>query len=228
MMVRMVTARTSRAVGRAPTLPAGLAPGTIAGLVLAAGPGSRLGGPKALVNDATGVPWVRGRAQTLLDVGCAPVLATVGAEAIRVRSSLQPGVSAVHVREWKTGMGASVRAALASLTTMREELEAVLVCVVDTPGLTVEVAAAVIETAVAAARGRSLHGALVQAVYGGTPGHPVLIGRNHWLGVHLDAEGDVGARRYLEHEKVRRVEVGDLGDGRDIDTPEDLAASREA
>ena len=222
----MVTARTSRARS-GPALPAGLAPGAVAGLVLAAGPGSRMGGPKALLHDATGVPWVRARAQTLLDAGCVPVLATVGAEAIRVRASLQPGVNAVHVRDWTSGMGASVRAALASLSTTGPELEAVLVAVVDTPGLTVEVTNAVIETAVAAARGRSLHGALVQAVYAGTPGHPVLIGRNHWLGVHLDAEGDVGARGYLQHEKVRRVEVGDLGDGRDVDTPEDLAASRE-
>lgn len=221
----MVSPRASRAP-RAPALPAGLAPGTVAGLVLAAGPGSRMGGPKALLRDATGEPWVRTRSQTLLDAGCSPVIATVGAEAIQVRSSLQPGVNAVHVREWKTGMGASVRAALASLASAGEELQAVLVSVVDTPGLTREVAAAVIEAAATAARGRSLHAALVQAVYAGTPGHPVLIGRNHWLGVHLDAVGDVGARGYLEHEKVRRVEVGDLGDGRDVDTPEDLEASR--
>ena len=155
------------------------------------------------------------------------MLVTVGAEAIRVRSSLQPGVNAVHVRDWKTGMGASVRAALASLTTMGPELE-------PCPGRRRRHAGPDRRghqrgdrDRRAAARGRSLHGALVQAVYAGTPGHPVLIGRNHWLGVHLDAEGDVGARGYLQHEKVRRVEVGDLGDGRDVDTPEDLAASRE-
>ncbi len=220
----MVSSRAS--AHRAPALPADLPPGTVAGLVLAAGPGSRMGGAKALLHDAAGESWVRTRSQTLLDAGCAPVLATVGAEAIQVRSSLQPGVNAVHVRDWRTGMGASVRAALASLASMGEELEAVLVSVVDTPGLTVEVTIAVIEAAASAARGRSLHGALVQAVYDGAPGHPVLIGRNHWLGVHLDADGDVGARGYLQHEKVRRVEVGDLGDGRDVDTPEDLEASR--
>lgn len=221
----MVSPRASGA-HRAPALPSDLPPGTVAGLVLAAGPGTRMGGPKALLHDTTGETWVRTRSQTLLDAGCFPVIATVGAEAIRVRSTLQPGVNAVHVREWKTGMGASVRAALVSLASMGEELQAVLVTVVDTPGLTVEVGTAVIEAAASAARGRSLHGSLVQAIYAGVPGHPVLIGRNHWLGVHLDADGDVGARTYLQHEKVRRVEVGDLGDGRDVDTPEDLEASR--
>jgi CTP:molybdopterin cytidylyltransferase MocA len=199
---------------------------SVAGLVLAGGAGTRIGGPKALLRDATGVPWVAGRTQTLLDAGCEPVLASVGAEGIRVRGVLPVGVSAVQVRDWKQGMGASLRGALRSLTTMGPEVEGVLVAVVDTPGLTTEVVGAVVDAALTAARGATLHGSLVQAVYQGVPGHPVLIGRNHWLGVYLEATGDVGARAYLQHQKVRRVEVGDLGDGRDVDTPEDLDALR--
>lgn len=198
----------------------------VAGLVLAGGAGTRIGGPKALLRDGSGAPWVATRAQTLVDAGCAPVVVAVGAEGTRVRDLLPAGVSAVQVRDWRDGMGATLRGALRSLTTFGADVEAVVVAVVDTPGLTPAVVSAVVDAALSSARGSSLHGSLVQASYGGQPGHPVLIGRNHWLGVFLEADGDVGARTYLAHQKVRRVEVGDLGDGRDIDTQADLDAFR--
>ena len=48
---------------------------------------------------------------------------------------------------------------------------------------------------------------LARASYDGTPGHPVLIGRDHWAGVIASAQGDRGARDYLaantvEHRRV--------------------------
>jgi CTP:molybdopterin cytidylyltransferase MocA len=60
---------------------------------------------------------------------------------------------------------------------------------------------------------------LRQAVYDGRPGHPVLIGRDHWGGVGAVAVGDRGARDYLREREVLRVECADVGDGRDIDVP---------
>ncbi len=197
-------------------------PGTFAGLVLAAGSGTRMGGPKALVRDRWGVPWVRTRAQTLLDAGCRPVHVTVGAEASMVRDTLPRKVGAVVVEDWTEGMGASLRAGLRSLASLGPQVQAAVVAVVDTPGLSVEVVRAVLEAAVAAADGTTLHGALAQATYGGVPGHPVLLGRNHWVGVIDTAVGDVGARAYLASQNVRRIELGDVADGADIDTPEDF------
>ena len=201
------------------------AEGPVAGLVLAAGGGRRMGGPKALLYDTSGVPWVRARAQTLLDAGCSPVFVTVGAEAARVRATLERQMSAVAVPGWQQGMGSSLRAGLRALSMLDEDVEAVVVALVDTPGLTSEAVYALVEASVAAARGRTLHGALSQAVYAGSPGHPVLIGRNHWLGVHEAAEGETGAREYLREHKVRRVEVGDLADGTDFDTRQQLTDS---
>ena len=60
---------------------------------------------------------------------------------------------------------------------------------------------------------------LARATYDGTPGHPVLIGRDHWAGVIESATGDQGARSYLGRHEVVLVECGDLASGRDVDDP---------
>ena len=64
--------------------------------------------------------------------------------------------------------------------------------------------------------------ALVRATYSGRPGHPVLIGRDHWAPVAATAGGDSGAREYLLARGVVECECGDLATGRDVDRPEDL------
>jgi hypothetical protein len=47
----------------------------------------------------------------------------------------------------------------------------------------------------------------------------VLIGREHWAGVVASAQGDLGARAYLDANEVLLVECGDLATGRDVDRP---------
>ena len=64
--------------------------------------------------------------------------------------------------------------------------------------------------------------ALARAAYQGVPGHPVVIGRDHWRGVLDVAAGDRGARDYLAAHDHALVECGDLATGRDVDTPDDL------
>ena len=61
--------------------------------------------------------------------------------------------------------------------------------------------------------------ALVRATYDGRPGHPVLLGRDHWHGVLETATGDRGARDYLATNMVLLVECGDLASGVDVDSP---------
>jgi nicotine blue oxidoreductase len=65
---------------------------------------------------------------------------------------------------------------------------------------------------------------LARAAYDGVPGHPVLIGREHWAAVAATAHRDAGARTYLrEHrDAVVLVECGDVGSGHDLDSPADL------
>ncbi|MCE7082068.1 NTP transferase domain-containing protein [Streptomyces sp. ST2-7A] len=192
------------------------------GLVLAAGGGRRLGGrPKALL-ELGGRTLVEHAVTTLSTAGCDPVRVVIGAEAERVRARLDASTPVpceiVVNPEWERGMGSSLRAGL----TPPPAADAVLVTLVDQPGIGAVAAARVIATA------RNLPGglrtALVTAGHAGRRGHPVLLGAAHLPGVIASARGDRGARAYLaEHaDRVVTVECSDVADPADIDTPEDL------
>ncbi|GAA2927662.1 nucleotidyltransferase family protein [Streptomyces enissocaesilis] len=191
------------------------APG-IAGLLLAAGGGRRLGGrPKALL-EHRGRPLVEHAVQVLREGGCGPVHVVLGAaaEEVRARADLS-GCVLVDNPRWDEGMGSSLRAGLASLAGTGAS--AALVSLVDQPGI----GAAAVGRVVAAYRSPS---SLVAAAYGGRRGHPVLFGAERWADIRTTAVGDRGARAYLkQHEDaVALVECGDVAAAYDIDTVEDL------
>jgi CTP:molybdopterin cytidylyltransferase MocA len=187
------------------------------GLVLAAGDGSRLGIPKALVVGGDGVPWVARAVGALADGGAERVYVVVGADADAARAAVPDAAYVVEAAEWREGMGASLRAGLAAVAAA-SDASAVVVLLVDTPG----VGSAVVRRMA----GRAAPAALARATYGGSPGHPVLIGREHWAGVAASARGDRGARDYLNDHGAVDVECGDIADGTDIDTPDALDAWR--
>ncbi|MFC7504207.1 nucleotidyltransferase family protein, partial [Nocardioides sp. GCM10030258] len=60
-------------------------------------------------------------------------------------------------------------------------------------------------------------GSLARATYDGRPGHPVLLGHDHWAAVAAGADGDRGARDYLATHPLELVECGDLATGHDVD-----------
>lgn len=197
----------------------------VAGLLLAAGAGRRFGGPKALVSRG-GPLWVESAAAALRDGGCAPVVVVLGAGADEVRArAVLPGAVVVENARWATGMGSSLRAGLAALGPAGRAgpaasgvdaagVDAVVVLPVDTPGI----AAGAVRRFVALAA----PSALARATYAGAPGHPVLIGRDHWAGVSASAAGDAGARDYLRAHGATPVPCEDVADGADVDRPEDL------
>ncbi|MDQ0384546.1 nucleotidyltransferase family protein [Streptomyces mutabilis] len=188
----------------------------VAGLLLAAGGGRRLGGrPKALL-EHRGHPLVEHAIAALRAAGCARVHVVLGAraDAVRERAALD-GCVVVENPDWERGMGSSLRAGLASLTGTGAR--AALVSLVDQPGIGAE--------AMARVRAGYRGGAsLASAAYAGVRGHPVLLGADHWPGVTATATGDRGARAYLrEHEaEIALVECGDVARPYDIDTEADL------
>ncbi|RFA22419.1 nucleotidyltransferase family protein [Subtercola boreus] len=195
----------------------------VAGLLLAAGAGTRMGAPKALVRGESGEAWVVRGARVLLDSGCSPVVVVVGARATEVSQVLGAGIPGEprlvvrHAERWSEGMAASLRAGLSALST--ETTDAVVVTLVDTPSLRVETIERL--RAEGTIRGQAVD-ALVQATFGGRPGHPVVIGSAHWGPLAAELDGDVGARDYLRERGARRVECGDLEPGNDVDSPSDL------
>lgn len=198
------------------------APLTLAGLLLAAGEGRRLGVPKALLHDEAGVPNLDRVVGALFEGGCGTVTVVLGAaaeqatELLRVNGWLTcEDLSVVVNDEWAEGMGSSLRRGLESL-----DAEAALVMLVDLPD--------VHDDAIHRFADLAAPDALARATYDGQPGHPVLLGRDHWAGVSAAAAGDRGARDYLDSHHVREIPCDDVATGRDVDTPEDLGPTLEA
>jgi CTP:molybdopterin cytidylyltransferase MocA len=205
--------------GDAPNVGDDAATTTVTGVVLAAGAGRRLGVPKALVRAADGTPWLHRASSLLTDAGCTPVLVVLGARADEARALLPTpagAVRAVVAADWAGGMAQSLRAALDAATGTAAV--AAIITLVDLPDLPLAVVHRILDEAIDAS-------SLRQAVYGGRPGHPVLIGRDHWAALIAQLSGDHGARSYLAAHRVTEVECADLFDGRDVDTAEEAAAA---
>jgi CTP:molybdopterin cytidylyltransferase MocA len=181
----------------------------VAGVLLAAGEGKRLGTPKALV-ELGGRRLVDRGADLLRDGGTAPVVVVTGAAQVTV-----PDVVLVPNPDWRTGMGSSLAAGLRALPS---ECTAAVIALVDQP----LIGAGVVRRLVAA---RQAGAELVVAAYHGRARNPVLLARQHWPGVIAAADGDTGARPYLRAHPglVTLVECADIGSPDDVDTPEDLA-----
>ena len=198
----------------------------VAGLLLAGGAGRRMGTPKALVR-LHGEPLAVRAVRALQAGGCGPVTVVVGARAGDVTDVLRSAglgtggsdigssdVGVVVAEDWDEGMGASLRRGLGSLAHL-PGTGAALVHLVDLPGIGPE--------AVERVTGGARHSSLRRAAYDGVPGHPVLLGRDHWSGVAGSASGDAGARGYLSgRSDVELVECGDIAVPDDVDTPAQL------
>ncbi|HUZ34915.1 MAG TPA: nucleotidyltransferase family protein [Streptosporangiaceae bacterium] len=179
------------------------------GVLLAAGEGARLGGPKALV-EVGGTRLIDRGVALLRDGGTAPVVVVTGAVDVPLL-----GVITVHNPDWRSGMGSSLAVGLGALP---DSSEAAVIALVDQPligpGAVRRLITAYLEGAPVAV-----------AAYGGRPRNPVLLAREHWAGALALATGDVGARPYLQAHPglVTAVECGDIASPDDVDTPEDLA-----
>ncbi|HJX99731.1 MAG TPA: nucleotidyltransferase family protein [Streptosporangiaceae bacterium] len=195
---------------------------TVAGVLLAAGEGSRFGQPKALV-ELNGQTLAERGVGLLRAGGADPILVVTGAVPLELDRTLT-----VDNPLWRTGMGSSLRAALQALSEaargpdigpeMGTDIGAVVVALADQPLVGAEAVARLI----AAYRGGA---SVAVAAYDGQPRNPVLLAREHWPEVIATATGDQGARTFLRTrpELVTLVECGDTGRPDDIDTPADLA-----
>jgi len=105
----------------------------IAAIILAAGPSSRLGRPKQLV-EVDGQSLIERALDAANGAGCEPVLVVIGANdrqvVARIRKS---GAEIVKNVDWKKGLGSSIRAGIERLLKSDPETSAVLLMVCDQP-----------------------------------------------------------------------------------------------
>jgi CTP:molybdopterin cytidylyltransferase MocA len=197
----------------------------VAGLVLAAGGGSRLGRPKAEVV-VGGRRLVDQAIDSCVRAGLSPVVVVLGAAWLTPMPLADdaggPGSGAAEIwlvenADWASGMASSVRSGLAALEPDLG-IDAVVVTLVDTVSVGQEhlrrIRAALTNGATAAV-----------ATYEGKARTPVGLTRQVWAAVAETISGDEGARGWLrDHpELVTEVECADLGRWRDIDSVADLS-----
>lgn len=178
----------------------------VAGVVLAAGSGSRMGEPKAgLVVD--GVRLVDRAVAALNAGGCAPVAAVV-------RSGWTVEAASVVVNpDPERGMRSSL--ALAVEWAASVEASALAVLLADMPG----VSAVAVEAMVGAWR----PGRIAIATYAGRRAHPSVMPLDLWREALELAGPDEGARALLATRRELVDEIAAAGDPADLDTQADVA-----
>lgn len=185
----------------------------IAAVVLAAGSGSRFGGAKQLA-ELDGIPLLEHALRAVEAVPAVDrIVVVLGARAEEIRAGVDFGRAEVVVCEdWADGQAASLRCGIEAVA----DADAAVLTLGDMPRITPEVIARFADLA-------SEHGAVARAraIYDGTPGHPVVLGREYF-GRIAALGGDVGAREVLKAIGAHPIECSHLCSAADVDTPEAL------
>lgn len=180
----------------------------LAGLVLAAGRATRMGGDKRLMR-VDGRSMLEAAVEAALDGGLDPVLVVTGPEP---QPALPPGVLHVVNPDPGRGMASSL---VAGVVALPPSSEGVMVLLADMPRVG--------GTHVAALAAAFREGAICVPVAGGRRGNPVVLARSFFAGL-LALTGDKGARGLIAQHEGAVVEVPMPDDAVliDVDTPEAL------
>lgn len=181
-----------------------------AGLVLAAGAGTRFGAEPKLLASFDGRPLLEHAVSAANAVErLERVVVVLGARADEIAAAIEFGrAEPVVCERWHEGLSASLRRGLGALAGY----ERVIVMLGDEPLVTPEL----IERLLDVEPG-------TRATFDGRPGHPVVLGPDQIRGLQ-NVAGDRGARDLLAGGPT--LECGDLDAGWDVDTAADLAELR--
>jgi molybdenum cofactor cytidylyltransferase len=192
----------------------------VAAIILAAGRGTRMGGPNKLLAELNGTPLVRIATEQALASQAARTLVVTGHQAGEVEAALAGlDVSFVHNPDFAEGIASSVKAGIAALPT---GVDGAVVCLGDMPLID----AALIDQLIGAFDPD--RGALIAVpVADGRRGNPVLWSRRFFSEL-MTLDGDIGARHLIaKHaEAVTEVPVEGHAAFLDIDTPQALDEAR--
>lgn len=182
-------------------------------ILLAAGTGSRFGGPKLLA-PVGGRPMLLHVLDRLVAVvGAEHVVVVLGAQAGEIRPYVRrTGASAVDNASYTEGIGSSIRTGVAGLPS---RAEAVLIALADQPAVHVDELRALVS------RWREDPARIVAAAYAGTNGVPAVFPAD-LFGELAALHGDHGAKALLARYRDRVLAIPMPSAALDVDTPADL------
>ena len=178
-------------------------------IVLAAGEGTRFGGPKADATLESGERFLDVVVRQAADAGCHPVIAVV-----RPGTSVPVPARGVEVRRPDPEPISSLWLGLAALANQR--IEGTLLWPVDHPFVELASVLAVLDAA------RRTRAPVVRPTFEGHRGHPTYFNRDSFLALMTVRDG--GARGVIRDygDAVRVVAVASGGVLRDVNTQHDL------
>jgi molybdenum cofactor cytidylyltransferase len=193
-------------------------PKRVAGLVLAAGASSRMGGPKQLLPFGEGTTLLGRVLNQALDSNLSRIALVLGHEAGPIKEALgpilaHPKLVVVCNPRYRQGISSSI---IAGLSKVEETHDHVMILLADMPHITSKLINLFLR--------RYLDSKLPLGAVSvkGRRSHPVIFSRRFYRELH-GLEGDVGAREIFDAQAgcTCLVEVDGIYDDRDIDTPED-------
>jgi molybdenum cofactor cytidylyltransferase len=191
-------------------------PDAIGAIILAAGPSTRMGTPKQLL-EFGGKTLLRRAVLVALQASCAPVIVVTGANAAISRESLRElDVREIENQQWPSGMSSSVRTGIEELVRVNPASNAAVMVLCDQPLVTPEIILGLIGAY------RETNCSIVASRYANSYGVPALFGRTHFSELR-ELKGDQGAKQIIKRH-LRRAHLLSFPDSYiDIDTPDDFA-----
>jgi CTP:molybdopterin cytidylyltransferase MocA len=190
---------------------------SVAAIILAAGPSSRLGRPKQLVGFG-GESLLERALRLAKEAQASPVLVVLGANFAPICASI-PFDRAIPVfnEKWQQGMSTSIHAGLSEADVRAPESSGALVMPCDQPRLSSEHLRALLQAFAAQAKAT-----IIASAYAGIHGIPAVFPRSVFPKLHA-LHGDKGARALLAKPPCSLIALPFEGGEVDIDLPSDLA-----
>jgi len=188
---------------------------SVGAIILAAGGSSRFGQPKQLLV-FEGESLVQRVVRSATEAGSDPVVVVVGDNRGQIETELRGTVAVVvQNRQWRQGLGTSIRSGLGHLLRLKPEVEAVVLLACDQPFVDKGIINSLILQR--ANSGKSI----VASSYANTLGVPVLFERI-WFDSLSSLPDDSGAKALIESGSMDVAQIQFPKGVIDIDTPSDF------
>jgi len=183
-------------------------------IILAAGPSTRLGKPKQLLQ-YKGESLISRAVRAGKEAGCDPIITVLGAHSEKIHEEIDSDTAQIiQNQNWEEGIGSSIRAGLSKLLKLHPEIYETIIMLCDQPF----VDSILLENIIR--KRRSTGKEIVASAYGDTVGVPVLYSKICFPEL-LALKGDEGAQKLLFRHLQEVTTVPFPKGVVDIDTAED-------